>query len=147
MVGCNILVNVGAGTARVKVTGRATFAFGQELRDFLVRQMENVEGRAGAVRVELAHTGAKVRSQLACLGIDYLFAFSDAPVEAETWEPLHGATTGILDASRADVRTMVAAHEALGAANPANVSLFRQVMCGLKLEASAPQEQRQRKNG
>jgi anti-anti-sigma regulatory factor len=142
------------------VAGRANFAFGQDLRQFVVRMRDSgvhrfrfdvhdcasmdstfigilvmaaTEGGRDSVTVEIAQANSKVRDQIAHLGIEGLFAFSEQPAQTSTWQPL-SAAIGTAAASEAMRQTIVRAHETLGRANPENVERFKDLLGVLRTE-------------
>ncbi len=151
----------------IRVAGRATAVFGADLREALlaaqtqgvrrivfdlgqcaymdstfigVLAMAAAESRRTATEVQVANAGPTPRALLAGLGVDGLFTYVDRTPPAGPWEPLvkRPATTaaGQLQAMG---RTALAAHEALGAANPQNVPRFKDVIESLRRETQARQ--------
>jgi len=148
--------------AAVRVVGRATAAFGPALRQFLlaapsrgvrslavdlgqcvyldstfigILAMMAVESRETAVCLRLANAGPVPRRHLASLGVEGLFSYVDAPLADGPWEALGGS--GCVTSSgglHALGRTVLEAHEALGAMNPDNVPRFRDAVESLRRE-------------
>ena len=158
MAGNIILADANATEARIKISGRATFVFGQDLQEFFTRVMAagvkqivvdasecasmdstfmGVLAMAAldqtqAVSVVIANPTKKVVDQLTGLGILRYFTLTERVLSADCLHPLGDLMRG-LQKDEATLRdTMVRAHEALGTANPANIERFRQVVELLK---------------
>jgi anti-sigma B factor antagonist len=157
---CRVWVGVEGPEALVRVAGRANFAFGQDLRQFVVRMRDSgvrrfrfdvhecasmdstfigilamaaTEGGRDSVTVEIVNANAKVHDQIAGLGIAGLFAFSESAADAAHGQPLNVAvgSAAVSDAVR---QTIVRAHETLGRANPENVDRFKDLLGLLRTE-------------
>lgn len=148
----------------IRLVGRATATAGPALRELLlaarnrgvhglifdleqcaymdstiigILTMTAVESRGTALQVRLANVGPVPKSHLASLGVDGLFQYLDVPSSPGPWESLAQPGQGTdVDRLRSLGRASLAAHEALGAANPANVRRFKDVVECLRQEAA-----------
>lgn len=166
MTECGIAVRRSGSEVRVRVVGRATAVVCPALRSFLlaaraagardvlfdlgqcvymdstfmgILTMAALDAREAGGRVRLANAGAAPRSHLASLGVESLFAYVDAPADEGPWEPLPGNDAGAAAGQLGALgQTALAAHEALGTANPDNVPRFQDVIEALRREAGPP---------
>lgn len=156
-----IAADVGDAEASLKISGRATFVFGQDLREFFSRvnaagvkqivvdaaecvsmdstfmgvlAMQAMEKGAGTGKVIIANPTTKVVDQLKGLGILRYFTVAERNLSVKSWIPLGDLVRGLRKDEASLRNTMVEAHEALGAANPENVDRFRQVVELLRKE-------------
>jgi anti-anti-sigma regulatory factor len=154
-----VLVAAHDGTAFVRVVGRGGYRHSHALREFAERRIAEgvrsfvfdlgecraldstfmglmamlvVKHRAPAVSVVVVNAAVKVARQIEDLGLGGLFAFAAPPAGEEPWRTL--APAGDAAASGAARRTMIEAHETLGAVAEANVARFRDVLACLREE-------------
>jgi len=147
----------------IRAVGRATATSGPGLRELLlaartrgVRRVEfdlgqcvymdstfigiltmaAVDSRGTALHVRIANAGPLPKGHLASLGVDGLFEYVDSPSPEGPWEPLTQPAHGTdVDRLQSVGRTSLAAHETLGAVDPANVRRFKDVIECLRQEA------------
>lgn len=157
MTDSHVLVRVDADTAWVRICGRATFAIGQPMREFVITAVRTgihhflvdatectsmdstfmgvltmvaQPGQSTSAAVEIVNASDRVARQFADLGIRDLFAFTRRPTASGVCQETELSGK---DLSSDDVRgTMIAAHETLEAADPANVAKFRDLLDFLK---------------
>lgn len=159
-----VFADVNGAEARLRICGRATFIYGQDLQEFFTRAlsagvkkividatacasmdstfmgvlaMAALEKEAGQATLEIASPQVKVVDQLKGLGILRYFTLTERTVPAQCWIPLCDLVRGLRKDESALRETMLKAHEALGAANPDNIDRFRQVVELLKKEAAS----------
>lgn len=158
-----VMVNVEGSLAEIRVTGRATFALGRDMREFVARAARSGVRRLqvdvaecpymdstfigvltmAAVRqdpqpltVDIVNAAPRVIEQICDLGIGSLFTFVHpvaAAGAAAPMEPLEHARDGDAGLSR----VMLEAHEALATASPANAAKFHDVVEFLRGESTA----------
>ncbi len=156
-----VLVDISKTEARIRVSGRATFVFGPDLRELFLRlkkagvlqvvveaadcvsmdstfmgvlSMAVLDREGTAIALSIANPSEKVVSQLKGLGILRYFSLTERPCADAQWLPLGDLVRGLQKDEAVMRDTMIQAHEALGAANPENVAKFRQVIELLKQE-------------
>lgn len=156
-----VLVDVSKTEARIRVSGRATFVFGPDLRELFLRlkkagvpqvvveaadcasmdstfmgvlSMAALDREGAPLRILIANPSEKVVSQLKGLGILRYFTITEKQGGEAQWLPLGELVLGLKKDEAAMRDTMILAHEALGEANPENVDKFRQVIELLKQE-------------
>ena len=88
----------------------------------------------GSGRVSIINLNIRNSDLLSNLGLDRLFGMNATPCEAPVKEALPGDSTD--KQSRAE--TMLEAHEAVVAANPANAAKFKDVLEYLKQDLHLP---------
>ena len=157
-----ILVGVSDRTVWVRVEGKGSFLnstglkqFGKEMTNRGYRQFvvdlkgcpvmdSTFMGTLTSIAMHLRELGSgqlcivnlneRNRDLLSNLGLDRFFNMGSAPCAAPVQEPL----PGVADDKQTRAETMIEAHEAVVAANPANEAKFKDVLDYLKQDLHLP---------
>ena len=155
MSDAQIMVQLTAHEALLRVSGRATFVLGGKLREFGQRTMGTgvnrflvdmheccymdstfmgvlamlaLETRENGGSVALANLGGNVNEQLAELGLKKLFSFPDRIDFEADWKTLTEGTDPAAAGKGTMKRTMLDAHRTLGEVSRENVARFKDVV-------------------